>query len=159
MLLQWVTAPAMKFGIEAMEHFGFKYKKARRKVINYLKGFNKKETILIGWDINNDLIMFDRLFNLRIKHRDINKNRWLDLARVYKKLEKKDKITSLKNACEEFDILSSDWHNATVDTVNTYKLFIKLIEKYSFKEVIGAINEVSYKKEDSKYSRIFFLFC
>lgn len=26
MLLQWVTAPAMKFGIEAMEHFGFKYK-------------------------------------------------------------------------------------------------------------------------------------
>lgn len=26
MLLQWVTAPALKFGVEVMQHFGFEYK-------------------------------------------------------------------------------------------------------------------------------------
>lgn len=44
MLLQWVTCPSLKFGIEVMEHFGFKYKTVAMTWIKIAK--NGKPRIL-----------------------------------------------------------------------------------------------------------------
>lgn len=69
MLLQWVTCPSLKFGIEVMEHFGFKYKTVAMTWIKIAK--NGKPRILPSYYFGSNT----ELLLLGIKGKNNNKFR------------------------------------------------------------------------------------
>lgn len=130
-----------------LDEQGLEYRRARREVLAYLNKFNKNDTLIVGWDIHNDQNMFDKLFNLHFKHRDVNKYRWFDLARVYSSLKKLKGVTSLSKACLTYKLESDNYHDAKEDAIMTSKLLEKLLKHYKENRVFYQFNETKFTKK------------
>lgn len=121
---------------------------AQRQAIEYILSFDLKTTILCGWAIGNDLIMFDALFNDDGELLDVNCLKWLDLGKAYSKINKEpnSSIPALKNACEKYGIGEFACHNANDDCNATALLLEKMLEKHG-NEVFNNSNFVKLKKK------------
>ena len=127
---------------------------AKKQVIEYLLNFNFQDTILLGWDLMNDIMMFNRLFNYNEDMIDIGSFRWVDLSKVFTKLHNLPHSISLEKACEMYDFTDPDFHNATNDVVNTVKLLECLIDKFKVNKVLYETKETTVKKSIKKEKSI-----
>ena len=140
---------------EKLKKFGIYPDMAVNQVVNFLLNFNIKETMIIGWAVNNDKLMLEKLINYDEKLVDLDKYNWYDLANSFLKLNKyKGSDTpSLKHACDHYRLSGYNFHDAEDDARATALLLSMFIKEVGFDKAIK-IPLLQAQKEKAKREKI-----
>ena len=113
---------------------GAKKSKAYKDINNYFKK-QYKNKIFIGWDIVNDLKVFNMILNpFRIRK---SKIKFIDLSHIYKSIKGDKTLKSLNKVCEEYNLSCDHWHDSNYDCKMVLELFKKLIEEYGEDKIMN----------------------
>jgi DNA polymerase III epsilon subunit-like protein len=128
------------------------------QVVNFLLNFDINETMLVGWAVNNDKIMLEKLINYDDKLINLDQYQWYDLANSYLKLNKikGNDTPSLKHACDFYRLSGYQFHDAEDDARATALILSMFIKEYGFDKAIKIplIQSIKEKEKREKARRI-----
>jgi len=139
---------------QKLKEEGITLEMAQNQVIEYLLEFPLKDTMLIGWDITNDIVMFNKLFNFNDDVIDISSFRWGDLSRTFSKIHSLQNSKKLIDACKYYDIKETGFHNAESDAKITAILLKKMIEVHGGETMLKYFHEVEVENKIKKAKKI-----
>jgi DNA polymerase III epsilon subunit-like protein len=140
---------------EKLKSYGVFPDMAVGQVVNFLLNFNMNETMIVGWAVNNDKRMLDKLINYKEKIIDLEAYQWYDLSNSYQKINKlkTNETPSLKAACEYYRLSGYNFHDAEDDARATALLLSMFIKELGFDQAIK-IPMIKFEKERLKRERI-----
>lgn len=118
-----------KINESVLREKGIRFSDARLQLIHYLLEFPFHETLLIGWDPNQDIVMLNLLLNENDEQMlDMRWYSWLDLAGAIRILQgiPKHMTPSLEKACSLYGLPPVEFHDAEVDAYATASLFFAI---------------------------------
>lgn len=134
---------------EKLKKLGIYPDMAVNQVVNFLLNFNIKETMIVGWAVNNDKLMLEKLINYDEQLIDLNAYTWYDLANSYLKLNriKGNDTPSLKHACDYYRLTGYNFHDAEDDARATALLLSMFIKEVGFEKAIKIPLEKAIKEK------------
>lgn len=140
---------------EKLKNIGIYPDMAVNQVVNFLLNFNIKETMIIGWAVNNDKLMLEKLINYNDELINLNAYTWYDLANSYLKLNrvKGNDTPSLKSACDHYRLAGYNFHDAEDDARATALLLSMFIKEVGFDQAIK-IPMIKAGKEKEKREKL-----
>jgi DNA polymerase III epsilon subunit-like protein len=111
--------------------------------------------MIVGWAVNNDKRMLDKLINYKEKIIDLETYQWYDLSNSYQKINKlkSNETPSLKSACEYYRLSGYNFHDAEDDARATALLLSMFIKELGFEQAIK-IPMIKFDKEKAKRERL-----
>jgi DNA polymerase III epsilon subunit-like protein len=140
---------------EKLKSYGIFPDMAVNQVVNFLANFNVNETMIVGWAVNNDKRMLDKLINFKEKIIDLDLYQWYDLSNSYQKINKfkANETPSLKTACDYYRLSGYNFHDAEDDARATALLLSMFIKELGFDQAIK-IPLIKQEKEKAKREKI-----
>lgn len=140
---------------EKLKSYGVYPEMAVNQVVNFLMNFNVNETMIVGWAVNNDKRMLDKLINYKEKIIDLDAYQWYDLSNSFQKINKlkSNETPSLKTACDYYRLSGYNFHDAEDDARATALLLSMFIKELGFDQAIK-IPLIKYEKEKVKREKL-----
>ena len=123
---------------EVLDKFGIRIKEAKEQFLYFLLNYSPRDTLLAGWSISNDLVMFDILVNKEESTFDLSIFDWYDVSSAFKSFypNNKNETPSLTNACKMIGKEDLDFHDSLVDAEATKYVMEHLISNFGTKELL-----------------------
>lgn len=117
-----------KINESVLKEKGIRFSDARLQLIHFLLEFPFHETVVIGWDPSQDIVMLNLLLNDSEQMLDIRWYDWMDLASAVRIMQgiPKHLTPSLEKACALYELPPVEFHDADDDAMATAKLFFAL---------------------------------
>lgn len=126
-----------KINESVLREKGIRFSDARLQLIHYLLEFPFHETLMIGWDPNQDIMMLNLLLNDSEQMLDVRWYDWLDLAGTIRVLQgiPKHLTPSLEKACALYNLPPVEFHDADDDARATAELFFAVDPLTNFERI------------------------
>lgn len=134
---------------EVLDKFGIRIKEAKEQFLYFLLNYSPRDTLLAGWSISNDLVMFDILVNKEESTFDLSIFDWYDVSSAFKVYypNNKNETPSLTNACKMIGKENLEFHDSLVDAEATKYIMEHLLNEFGVSTILKSQFIIKVKKK------------
>ena len=134
---------------EVLDKFGIRIKEAKEQFLYFLLNYSPRDTLLAGWSISNDLVMFDILVNKEESTFDLSIFDWYDVSSAFKVYypNNKNEMPSLTNACKMIGKENLEFHDSLVDAEATKYIMEHLLNEFGVSTILKSQFIIKVKKK------------